>query len=602
MAQAILDNTDLDFVLFEQFKIDKLSEFDKFADFNKKVIKMVVKEARNLAVKEILPTSKIGDQTGCRFEKGSVLLPDEFKQVWNLLSEGEWLVPDATPEWGGQGMPKSVALAAKDYLNGANIALFMIAGLSHGASHAIEKFGTPEQKKIYLEKIISGEWATAMDITESEAGSDLSGISTIAESNGDGTYSLTGSKIFITGGDHNLTDNIVHLVLARIKGAPEGSRGLSLFLVPSVHVDENGKLGEKNDIACTGIEEKMGLHGSPTCSISLGSSGKCIGTLVGEENKGLLAMFSMMNDARLLVGSQGHASASSAYLHALEYARTRIQGILPGADKNPVAIIEHPDVKRMLLTMKAYTEGIRSILFYIARCQDKEQVIEDEKEKEICRDLVDFLIPIGKGYVTDRALEVCDMAIQVFGGYGYTCEYPVEQIYRDVRISTIYEGTNGIQAIDLIGRKLTMKNGRLFNTLINQIKDTIDRAKTVDALSSPAMKLETMASNLEDIAGYITGLAATPEKAYQVGSLAALFLHVTGDVVLAWMLLWRAAVAQELLESTSKKKQVVFYQGQIHTARFFIETMGPITLGRMRAITESSDVLAAMSSDAFGGR
>lgn len=607
MAQAILDRADIDFLLFEKFKLQELSKTDKYSDFNRKVIEMIISEARNLAIKEILPTSKIGDKQGCRFKNGEVELPSEFHRVWDLLRSGEWFVPTADEKWGGQGMPKSVALAARDYLNGANIALFMIVGLSHGAGFVIEQFGTKTQKELYLKKINSGEWSTAMHITESESGSDLSRISTTAEPRPDGTYSMSGSKIFITGGHHNLTENIIHLVLARIKDAPEGSQGLSLFLVPDRHLDDKGSPGKKNDIACTGIEEKMGLHGSPTCSMSFGSKGECIGTLLGEENKGLYAMFSMMNDARLLVGSQGHASASSSYLYALNYARTRAQGSIPGVDQgnvgnNQILIIDHPDVRRMLLTMKAYTEGIRSILFYIAFCQDQKELSTDENEKETFQNLIDFLIPVGKGYVTDRAVEVCDMAIQVFGGYGYTNEYPVEQILRDVRITTIYEGTNGIQAIDLFNRKLVMKKGRLYKTLINQVEKTIAEARELDSLNPQAKKFETMVTEFKKV---VIQMSKPPQQSTDIlkaRSLSGPFLHVTGDVIIAWMLLWRSVVAQKQLDKAPQKKRKAFYQGQLESARFFIENIGPVTMGRMISIMESGDAVLNISNDAFGGR
>ncbi len=607
MAQFIIDRSDLDFLLFEKLKVQTLSNTDEFSDFNQKVIEMVVTEARNLAIKEIMPTSKIGDIEGCRFENQEVLLPKEFHHVWKLLRSGEWFVPTAKEEWGGQGMPKSVALAARDYINGANIALFMIAGLNHGAGCVIEQFGTEKQKKLYLKKINSGQWATAMHITESESGSDLSQISTMAEPKSNGTFSLSGSKIFITGGHHNLTENIIHLVLARIKDAPEGSQGLSLFLVPEYHVDDKGRCMDKNGITCTGIEEKMGLHGSPTCSMSLGSTKECLGTLLGEKNKGLFAMFSMMNDARLLVGSQGHASASSSYLLALDYARTRVQGSIPGVEhtnrnNNQIPIIDHPDVRRMLLTMKAYTEGMRSILFYIAFCQDQKKVTNDESEKEIFQNLIDFLIPIGKGYVTDRAVEVCDMAIQVFGGYGYTKEYPVEQILRDVRITTIYEGTNGIQAIDLFNRKLIMKKGQLYKTLINRIERTIDKAKKTDSLSLLAVKFDDMVQKFKTIAEKMSRKPEHSADILKARSLSSQFLHVTGDVILSWMLLWRAHVAQKQLDKTTQKKRKDFYQGQIESARFFIENLGPVTMGRMTSIMDSGDAVLTISTNAFGGR
>ncbi len=607
MAQYIIDRSDLDFVLFEKLKVQTLSNTDEFSDFNQKVIEMVVTEARNLAIKEIMPTSKIGDIQGCRFENEEVILPEEFKHVWKLLRLGDWFVPTAKEEWGGQNMPKSVALAARDYINGANIALFMIAGLNHGAGSVIERYGTKEQKNLYLKKINSGKWATAMHITESESGSDLSQISTMAVPKSDGTYSLSGSKIFITGAHHNLTENIIHLVLARIKDAPKGSQGLSLFLVPGYHVNDKGECGKKNGIVCTGIEEKMGLHGSPTCSVSLGSTQECLGTLLGEKNKGLSAMFSMMNDARLLVGSQGHASASSSYLLALNYARTRVQGSIPGIEQanrnnNQIPIIDHPDVRRMLLTMKAYTEGMRSILFYIAFCQDQKKVTNDESEKETFQNLIDFLIPIGKGYVTDRAVEVCDMAIQVFGGYGYTKEYPVEQILRDVRITTIYEGTNGIQAIDLFNRKLTMKKGQLYKTLINRIERTIDEAKKTDSLSLLAVKFDEMVQKFQKIAHQMSRPPEHSADILKVRSLSGQFLHVTGDVILAWMLLWRAHVAQKQLDKTTQKKRKDFYQGQIESARFFIENLGPVTVGRMNSIMDSGDAVLTISTNAFGGR
>ncbi|RPH48965.1 MAG: acyl-CoA dehydrogenase, partial [Desulfobacteraceae bacterium] len=301
MPQLIADRKDVDFVLHEQFQIAELSKHGRFSEFNKQVIDMIITEARTLAIKEILPTWKIGDRVGCRFENGEVKTPAEFKRVWKHLIDGGWFAPSVDTRWGGQGMPKALSIAAQDYLVGANLALLMVAVLNHGAGRLIETFGTDNQKKLFLKKVYSGEWGGTMLLTESESGSDLGTLTTSAVKNPDGTYSLTGSKIFISAGDHDLTENIIHPVLARIQGAPEGSRGISLFLVPKIHVNGDGSLGERNDIVCTGIEEKMGLHGSPTCSMSLGNKGNCIGTLLGEENKGLSAMFLMMNSARLMV-------------------------------------------------------------------------------------------------------------------------------------------------------------------------------------------------------------------------------------------------------------------------------------------------------------
>lgn len=304
MAQLIADRKDVDFVLHEQLQVGELSSHEVFADFNKKVVDMIITEARGLAIKELLPTDKIGDEIGCKFEKGEVKTPDEFKRAWRLLREGEWLAPSRDPKWGGQGMPETVAMATKDYLIGGNMALLLFAGLTHGAARLVEIFGTDAQQATYLKKMYTGEWTGTMLLTESDAGSDLGALTTTAVKNPDGTYSLTGNKIFISGGEHDLTENIIHPTLARIEGAPAGSRGISLFLVPKFLVNEDGSLGARNDVVCTGIEEKMGIHGSSTCSMALGSKGKCIGTLLGQENKGLAAMFVMMNEERLMVGAQ----------------------------------------------------------------------------------------------------------------------------------------------------------------------------------------------------------------------------------------------------------------------------------------------------------
>jgi alkylation response protein AidB-like acyl-CoA dehydrogenase len=601
MAQMIADRKDVDFVLHEQFKTAELSKHGRFAEFNKQAIDMIITEARTLAIKEILPTLKIGDRVGCRFENGEVKTPAEFKRVWKHLVDGGWFAPSADTRWGGQGMPKTLAIAAQDYLVGANLALLMVAVLNHGAGRLIETFGTEKQKKLFLKKVYSGEWGGTMLLTESESGSDLGTLTTSAVKNPDGSYSLTGSKIFISAGEHDLTENIIHPVLARIQGAPEGSRGISLFLVPKIHVNDDGSLGERNDIICTGIEEKMGLHGSPTCSMSLGSKGKCTGTLLGEENKGLSAMFLMMNSARLMVASQGLTCASSSYLHALSFARTRIQGSLPGAgEKRPVHIIQHPDVRRMLMTMKVYTEGMRSLLYYIARCEDQKALSENIGEKERYQNLIDFLTPVAKSYVTDRSLDVCNIGIQVHGGYGYTSEYPVEQLLRDVRITSIYEGTNGIQAMDLLGRKLAMKNGKLFAGLLDEIQQTVTDAKKLASVRTLADRVEAAAERLIRVRDHICRIAGSREAPVAF-AFACPFLDVTGDVTMAWMLLWRAMLAVDKPSTGARKGEVSFYQGQVKSAEFFIRSILPVTFGRMDSILDTCGAAVEISDESFGG-
>ncbi|MBT8342280.1 MAG: acyl-CoA dehydrogenase [Desulfatitalea sp.] len=602
MAQVIADRKDIDFVLHEQFKVGDLAQHDRFAEFPKKVVDMVITEARNLAVKEILPTFKIGDEVGCKFEKGVVTTPEEFHRAWALLREGEWMALTRDPKWGGQGMPETIAIAARDYFIGANMALLLCVSLTHGAARLVELFGTAEQKETYLKNMYTGKWGGTMLLTEPEAGSDLGALTTVARKNPDGTYSITGNKIFITSGEHDLTENIIHPVLARIEGAPEGSRGISLFLVPKFHVNPDGSPGERNDVFCTGIEEKMGIHGSPTCSMALGEKGNCIGTLLGEENKGLAEMFVMMNEERLLVASQSLSSISSAYLYALDYARKRVQSAQAGVKGGaPVAIINHPDVRLMLLTMKMYLEGFRSLIYYIANCEDQKHVAEDAAQKERFQNLIDVLIPVAKGYGSDRAVEMCSMGLQVFGGYGYTCDYPMEQLLRDVRICPIYEGTNGIQALDLIGRKLGMKNGQLFTDMLAEIKKTLQFAKGVDAVGGLANRFEELVDGFALLSQQIAQDAKTPEALKRIAN-ASPFLHVTGDVVMGWMVLWRAAIAAEALAKGAKKKDVAFYEGQLQSARFFVESILPVTQGRMAAVSDPGSAVLDISDDAFGGK
>jgi hypothetical protein len=344
----------------------------------------------------------------------------------------------------------------------------------------------------------------------------------------------------------------------------------------------------------------MGLHGSPTCSLSFGSNGRCVGWLVGEENKGLSQMFLMMNEERLMVGAQGMAAASSAYMDALEFARTRLQGPRLGSkDLTPVPIIQHPDVRRMLLTMKMYTEGMRSLIYFIAHNEDKKKLADSDEEKEKCQNLIDVLIPVAKGYVTDRAVELCDMGLQVFGGYGYLREYPMEQRLRDVRITPIYEGTNGIQAMDLLGRKLGKKKGRLFMDLVAEIKKIAAEGKTIERISPLAEKLEAAVDALGKTAMRI-GMAALGPDLHKAFSFACPFLDVTGDVVMAWMLMWRAVLACRGLEAGAGKKDAVFYEGQVASAKYFVEAVLPVTLGRMSSIDVMSGAVVELPEEAFG--
>jgi hypothetical protein len=605
MAQSIADRRDIDFVLHEQLGVDELSKHERFKVFNRKTVDLIVSEARNLAIKEILPTREIGDTEGVLFDNGKVTVPEVFHKAWELFKEGEWIAMTEDPEWGGQGMPRTVALAAGDYFNGANYAFMMYPGLTHGAGKLIQSFGTDALKKRFLKKMYTGQWTGTMLLTEPEAGSDVGNLSTTAVKNEDGTYSITGSKIFISSGEHDLAENIIHPVLARIEGAPAGTKGISLFLVPKIWVKEDGSLGELNDVVCTGIESKMGIHGNSTCSLTLGGKGNCRGFLLGEENKGMRAMFLMMNEARLLVGLQGFSCATASYMNAVNYARERIQGkhLEKSMDKDSpsVPIIQHPDVRRQLLTMKTYVEGMRSLLYYAGYCDDIIEISKDEGLKEKLKGIVDLLIPICKGYITDRAYDVCNIGMQVYGGYGYIKEYPQEQLVRDCRITMIYEGTNGIQAMDLLGRKLGMNGGKPVMDLLEEVQQTIATAKSLSATAELAAKLEEAVQKLGEVAMSL-GTAAMSSKVMMAFAHAYPFMEVFGDVATAWMLLWRASIAAQKLEKGAKKKDAAFYEGLLLSAEFFMVSVLPVTLGKMNAILAGNDAVVKISEDAFGGK
>jgi len=613
MAQLIADRRDVDFVLHEQMEAANLSKHDKFAEFDKKTIDLIVSEARNLAIKEILPTQQDGDE-GCVFENGTVKVPESFHKIFKLYKEGEWLGMTDDPDYGGQGMPKLIASAANEYFHGANASFMLYHSLSHGAAKLVETFGTEKQKKIYLKKMLTAEWSGTMLLTEPEAGTDVGALTSTAVKNDDGTYSITGSKIFISSGEHNMVENIIHPTLARIEGAPEGTKGISLFLVPKFRVNRDGSPGEFNDVVCTGIEEKMGLHGNATCSLTLGGKGNCIGTLLGEENKGMRAMFVMMNDARQFVGLEAFAVSTTAYLHALNYARERIQSRhLLKPKEGSVPIIEHPDVRRQLMIMKAYVEGIRSLIYYTARCWDTVAISDNEEEKKKLSGIIEVLTPIVKGYVSDKALEITSHGVQVFGGYGYVKEYPAEQLMRDSRIFMIYEGTNGIQAMDLLGRKLGMNNGITFTNYLEEIRKTIDEAKKIGSISDFGAKVEEV-FNLVSKSAISIGKTAMSDKVLNAYAHAYPFLEVMGDLTIAWMLLWRATVAvpkleklagsndpQAIKEKAEKNKDAAFYDGQIKTARFFINYMLPVTKGKIETINAADGAAVDMLDASFGG-
>ena len=603
MAQVVADRRDVDFVLHEQLHVEKLSEFELFEDFDRKTIDMVVSEARNLSIKELFPYLREADEEGCTFDNGRVTVPKVFHRPYELFCKGEWIAMCDDPAWGGQGMPSTVALAANSYFNGANFPFMLHVILLHGAGKLVERFGTEKQKELFLKKMYAGIWGGSMLLTEPEAGSDVGALTTRAVKNEDGTYSITGSKIFISSGENDLVDNIIHPVLARIEGAPAGTAGISLFLVPKYWVNDDHSIGEFNDVVCTGIEEKMGIHGSPTCSMAMGGKGQCRGTLLGQENKGMRAMFVMMNEARLHVGMQGFACASASYLNALNYARERVQGkaLTAGKDSPGVPIIQHPDIRRILLTMKSHSEGMRSILFYVGLMEDMVKLSDNEEDRARYQGLIDVLIPVAKGYITDRAFEMCSQGVQVFGGYGFTKEYPQEQLLRDCKITQIYEGTNGIQAMDLLGRKLMLNKGKSFADLMDEVKKTIETARETQELSPLARMMDTTVTKLMETAQTLSTMMGS-ENISTAFAHAHPFLDVTGDTLMGWMLLWRAVTAIEKLSDKPRKKDITFYQGQLKSAQFFITSILPATRGKMDVILAGDTAIMDISEEAFGSK
>ncbi len=601
MTAVIADLRDIEFVLYDQFHVQNLTKHKRYLEFNRKSFDMIIGEARKLAIKEILPTFSIGDQQGVRFENGNVQVPECFHKPCRIMVEDGWTALSEDVEKGGQGLPCMVSHAILEYLAGANYCLWSYVHFGHGTGKMIDLYGSERQKKLYLEKLFTGQWGGTMLLTESQAGSDLSLIETTALRNDDGTYSLTGSKLFITSGEHDVTDNIIHPVLARVQGAPGGTQGISIFIVPKFWVNDDGSLGDRNDIVCTGIEEKMGIHGGATCSMALGSRGICRGLLLGEENQGLKIMFHMMNETRIFTGFQAFTNASAAYLWALDYAKTRIQGrslTKNKAGEYPlVPIIEHPDVRRMLMSMRARVDGMRSLIYYVQSLVEHSRLASSETEREAADDLVSFFTPIVKTYCAEHGFNVCIDAIQVFGGVGYTRDYPVEQLARDCKITSIYEGTSGVQAMDLVGRKLAMKGGAVAKDFLAGIRRTSATAKKTASLRDLADKVDKGTDALETALESL--LAKKKNDIRSAFAHAHPLLDATGDVTLAWMHLWRSCTALEKLESKGKKSEV-FLEGIVKTADFFISNVLPITMGKLESIKNGSNAAVDIDTLAFG--
>ncbi|MBI5252328.1 MAG: acyl-CoA dehydrogenase [Desulfomonile tiedjei] len=601
MANLLVDERDLKFVLYEQLSIENLCKADKYSEFSRETFDMMLDAAQKLAENELWPVNAIGDKIGVRLEDGQVRVPESFHKAYRHYCDGGWFGLSVDPKHDGQGFPISLAAAAIELFAAANLGFMGVPGLTVAAARVIQVFGSDVQRETYMRKMYAGEWGGTMCLTEPHAGSDVGALRTTATKNPDGTYSIVGNKIFITYGDHDLAENIVHLVLARVKGAPPGTKGISIFIVPKKRL-ENGTLAD-NDVTTAGIEEKMGLHASPTCALNFGEKDNCLGYLIGRENSGMPIMFQMMNESRLGVALQGLALASAAYMQSLRYAQDRVQGPHFAAMKDPaapkVSIIEHPDVRRMLMWMKSVTEGMRSLLYFVANCEDMANVAKDDNEVSKYKGLIDLLIPVCKAWSSDVGFRVTEQAVQIHGGYGYCSEYPVEQFLRDIKITSIYEGANGIQALDLVGRKLSMNQGALFKNFLAIMEETSAKSRQNPRLHRIVDLFDVAKSQLVEATVYFATKAMSGETTIPV-LYATPYLDLFGDVTIGYMLLWQAEIAdgklQDIYEeaganTTEKKnellivnKEAAFYRGKIASAEFFSNSVLSLAKGKASAI------------------
>ncbi len=585
---------DMQFVLNDVLQISKYSNLPGFSDISDDLVEAILEEGGKLAANVLHPINQSGDKEGCvRHDDASVTTPKGFKEAYEAYKEGGWQGLSFDPEYGGQGLPYLIGVAVGEMMSAANMAFGMYPGLARGAAEAIYAHGTDEQKQNYLPNMISGEWGGTMNLTEAHCGTDLGLLRTKAVPQGDGSYKITGSKIFISAGEQDLTDNIIHLVLARIEGAPEGVKGISLFIVPKFMINDDGSLGARNGVACGSIEEKMGIHANSTCVLNYDDA---TGYLLGEENKGLKAMFTMMNEARLGVGMQGMAISEVSYQNGAAYANDRLQGRAltgPAApEKSADPIIVHPDVRRMLMDQRAFIEGARAWMYWTALHGDLHSKAEDEATRQKADDYMGLMTPILKSYLTDKGYAHATNAQQVLGGHGYIQEWGMEQFVRDARIAMIYEGANGIQALDLVGRKLMKDGGRAWQTYFAEIDEF-----TSDNQGN------------EDLKPYLDGLATAKERTLEAtqwmganamqnfnnagaSSMDYLNLFALTCLTFAW-----AQMAKAALEKKDSGDD--FYKNKLITGRYFLERMLPDTAAHLEKVKAGADSMMALPAEAF---
>lgn len=600
MSETLLSSRNLAFELYEVLDAEGLTRRERFAEHNRETFDAAIGTARSIAEKYFAPHNRKGDENEPHYEDGQAILIPEVKPAVDAFLEAGFLNAARSFDAGGMQLPTLLSQACFAHFQSANAASTSYPFLTMGAANLIESFGTDEQKQRFLQPMIDGRFFGTMALTEPHAGSSLSDIRTRAEPASDGTYRLKGNKIFISGGDHPLSENIVHMVLAKLPDAPPGVKGISLFIVPKFLVNDDGSLGKRNDVLLAGLFHKMGWRGTTSTALNFGDNGECVGYLVGKPHHGLSYMFQMMNEARIGVGMGAVMLGYAGYLYSLEYARERPQGRVPDSkdpSTAPVAIIQHADVRRMLLTQKSYVEGSFDLGLYAARLFDDTTTLETEAERKQAHELLDLLTPIVKSWPSEFCLKANELAIQILGGHGYTREYPVEQYYRDNRLNPIHEGTHGIQSLDLLGRKLAQNGGAGLKQLIRLIADTAKRAVAYESLTAMREPLEKLVARLQVVTiGLLTDLAQGKVNSSLANS--ALYLKVFGHTVIGWRWLEQAIRAEEGL-AKGNAADADFYKGKLQAARYFLTWEVPGCHHELALLEARDDTCLAMQDTWF---
>ncbi|WP_278350255.1 MULTISPECIES: acyl-CoA dehydrogenase C-terminal domain-containing protein [Marinobacter] len=585
---------DMRFVLNEVFDAPSLwASLPKIAEnVDPDTADAILEEAGKITSGVLAPLNREADEQGCKWNEGEVSTPEGFKEAYQTIVEGGWNGLGGNPDFGGMGMPKTLVAQFEEMMQGANMAFGLAPMLTAGACLALDAHGSQELKEKYLPNMYSGVWSGAMDLTEPHAGTDLGIIRTKAEPNDDGSFNITGTKIFITWGEHDMAENIIHLVLAKLPDAPKGPKGISLFLVPKFMVNDDGSLGERNQFSCGSIEKKMGIKGSATCVMNFDGAK---GWLVGEENKGLAAMFTMMNYERLGVGIQGIGAAEASLQSAREYANERIQSRAPTGAQQPEKaadpILVHPDVRRMLMTMKSYVEGGRAFSTYVAQWLDISKYSDNDEQRKHAEGMVALLTPVAKAFLTDRGLDTTIIGQQVFGGHGFIREWGQEQLVRDCRITQIYEGTNGIQAMDLMGRKVVGSQGKLYELFAQDVAAFIEANSSDEALRPYLEPLAASLERLSDVTEHVVNQAANNPEA--IGAAAVDYLDMFGYTALAYM--WAKVIKAAAPKAEGDTSG--FYTGKVKTARFYFDRLLPKTVSLAEGIRSGSDAMMAPAAN-----